>query len=100
MRGIGVHGALGAQATAELAMLAESCGYGSFWLNVVGREPDVIESVRLAVARTHDIEIGVGVFPLDLFPAEELGARLEASSLSMPAGGHWRGIRSGQNGRH
>jgi alkanesulfonate monooxygenase SsuD/methylene tetrahydromethanopterin reductase-like flavin-dependent oxidoreductase (luciferase family) len=84
MRGIGIQGALGAQATAELAMLAESCGYGSFWLNVVSREPDVIESVRLAVERTRNIEIGVGVFPLDLFPAEELGPRLAASNLSMP----------------
>ncbi|MFI4994605.1 MAG: hypothetical protein ACHQAQ_02320 [Hyphomicrobiales bacterium] len=83
-RGIGVDGAVGPKSVAELAALAESCGYGSFWLNVLGPRMDPIESLRLAVARTRTVEIGVGVFPLDQYPTADLGRRLAAIEMSMP----------------
>ena len=83
-RGIGIDGAVGPRAVAELAALAESRGYASFWLNVIGPRTDPIESLRLAIAGTGTIEIGVGVFPLDHYPAADLARRLAGAGLSMP----------------
>jgi alkanesulfonate monooxygenase SsuD/methylene tetrahydromethanopterin reductase-like flavin-dependent oxidoreductase (luciferase family) len=83
-RGIGIDGSVGPQAAADLAVLAESCGYGSFWINVGGRDVDSIESLRLALERTKTIEIGAGVFPLDAWPASGLAARFKADALNTP----------------
>ena len=81
-RGVGIDGSVGPQAVAELAALAESCGYGSFWINVGGREIDSVESLRLALERTKSIEIGAGVFPLDAWPAAGLAARFKTDGLN------------------
>jgi alkanesulfonate monooxygenase SsuD/methylene tetrahydromethanopterin reductase-like flavin-dependent oxidoreductase (luciferase family) len=83
-RGVGIEGSIGPAAVADLAALAESCGYGSFWINVVGREIDAIESLRRALGRTKTIAIGSGVFPLDAWPAAGLAARCRAESLNTP----------------
>jgi hypothetical protein len=80
-RGVGIDGSVGPQAVAELAALAESCGYGSFWINIGGREVDAVESLRQALDRTETIEIASGVFPLDAWPASGLAARLKAEAL-------------------
>lgn len=82
-RGVGVEGALGPSAVAELAQLAEACGYASFWLNVFGADADPVGGLREALGRTSRIEIGVGLFPLDRFPAAELAPRLSQIGLAM-----------------
>lgn len=79
-RGVGIEGAIGPQAVAEMAALAEELGYRSFWLNVFGKvEP--YECLKLALAHTKAIEIGVGLFPLDKHPADEIVARLRDSGI-------------------
>ena len=83
-RGVGIDGSIGPQAVAELAALAESRGYGSFWINIGGREVDAIESLRLALERTKTIEIASGVFPLDAWPAAGIASRLQAQAMNTP----------------
>lgn len=81
--GIGVEGSLGPGAVAELAVLAEACGYGSFWLNVFGSDVDPAAGLEQALQRTTRIEVGVGLFPLDRFPVAELAPRLAAIGPAM-----------------
>jgi alkanesulfonate monooxygenase SsuD/methylene tetrahydromethanopterin reductase-like flavin-dependent oxidoreductase (luciferase family) len=83
-RGVGIDGSIGPQAVAELAALAESRGYGSFWINVGGRDVDSIESLRLVLERTKTIEIAAGVFPLDAWPAAGIASRLQAQTMNTP----------------
>jgi alkanesulfonate monooxygenase SsuD/methylene tetrahydromethanopterin reductase-like flavin-dependent oxidoreductase (luciferase family) len=81
-RGIGIEGSIGPDAAAELAELAERRGYESFWINVVGAGVDPIGCLRQILARTSAIEIGVGLFPLDAYPAVSLAPRLAAIGTS------------------
>jgi len=82
--GVGVDGALGVQRVGELALLAERLGYNSFWFNVMGRSGDPIATLREALACTAEIEIGVGVLPLDAYPANEIAPQLTAAGASTP----------------
>ena len=82
--GIGIEGALAPQAVAELAALAERSRYGSFWLNVPWSKHQPIECLNQAIRSTKTIEIGVGVFPLDAYPAPLLAEELAAIGASMP----------------
>jgi alkanesulfonate monooxygenase SsuD/methylene tetrahydromethanopterin reductase-like flavin-dependent oxidoreductase (luciferase family) len=81
-RGVGIEGAVGPDAASDLAVLAESCGYGSFWINVVGAGVDPIGFLTHALERTRRIEIGVGLFPLDKYPAAELAPALRGSAVN------------------
>jgi alkanesulfonate monooxygenase SsuD/methylene tetrahydromethanopterin reductase-like flavin-dependent oxidoreductase (luciferase family) len=83
-RGVGIEGMVGADAAAELAALAESCGYGSFWINVVGPDIDPFRCMQRSLVRTRDIEIGMGLFPLDRYPAVDLARQLQAVEASNP----------------
>ncbi|HUP72780.1 MAG TPA: hypothetical protein VM282_07005 [Acidimicrobiales bacterium] len=74
--GIGVPGALGAEAIGLLATLAEHSGYQSFWFNCIAPHADPAALLDAALAGTHRIEIGVGVIPLDGYPAPTLAASL------------------------
>ena len=60
-RGVGVDGHLGPRAIADLAVLAEQCGYGSYWININERDQDVVSAFAQSAARTKSIEIGIGV---------------------------------------
>lgn len=84
VRGVGIEGAIGPERVAEFAALAESLGYGSFWLNVLGADVQPCEALRRAVERTSRIEIGVGVFPIDKYPADQIAARLRDAGVSKP----------------
>jgi alkanesulfonate monooxygenase SsuD/methylene tetrahydromethanopterin reductase-like flavin-dependent oxidoreductase (luciferase family) len=81
-RGVGIEGAVGPDAASDLAALAESCGYGSFWINVVGGGVDPVGFLNRALERTRRIEIGVGLFPLDKYPAAELAPALKGSGVN------------------
>lgn len=81
-RGVGVEGSLGAQAISELAALAETSGYGSFWFNVLGSGNEPVEALRRALAATRTIEIGIGVFPLDAYPAADIAPKLADAGIS------------------
>lgn len=100
-RGIGVEGALGPEAVGELAQLAEASGYGSFWLNVFGAGADPVGGLREALARTSRIEVGVGLFPLDRFPAakltqqlSEIGPTMSRAIVGLAAGQAKQGVVS------
>ena len=74
--GIAVEGRCGAHAVARLARLAELHGYASFWFNVT---PDVVDPVRTlagVLAATSELEVGVGVIPLDAHPVDRISAQL------------------------
>jgi len=83
-RGVGIEGIVGPDAAAELAQVAEGCGYRSFWINVLGANVDPIACLQRAVENTRDIEIGIGLFPLDKFSAAELAPRLQEIAASNP----------------
>lgn len=81
-RGVGIEGAVGPDAASDLAASAESCGYGSFWINVVGAGVDPVGFLKRSLERTRRIEIGVGLFPLDKYPAAELASALKESGVN------------------
>ncbi len=82
-RGVGVSGELGREAVADLAALAEDCGYDNFWINVNRRDQDPVGLVAAAAGRTK-FEIGVGVFPLDRYTPDEVAEDVAAAGLSDP----------------
>ena len=74
--GIGVPGALGADAIRALAGSAEQLGYRSFWFNCVAPHADPAALLEAALDDTERIDIGIGVIPLDGYAAPELAASL------------------------
>ncbi len=96
--GVGIEGRVGIAAATELVALAERLGYGSFWFNVMGKQPDPIEMLAAVVDATSTIEIGIGLFPLDAWPAAELAPRLRDIGASTPR--IVLGIASGQIREH
>src|SRR5688572_27097602 len=82
--GIGVPGALGPDAIGNLAALAEECSYQSFWFNCVAPHADPAALLDAALGRTDRIEVGVGVIPLDGYPAATLAARLHGGRADDP----------------
>lgn len=83
-RGIGIEAAMGPQAAGELAALAESLGYGSFWLNVLGANVEPFSVLQRCISMTSKIEIGIGVFPIDTFPAAAIAPKLQEMGASSP----------------
>lgn len=81
--GLTVEGRLGEALLTALARLAEDRGFGSFWFNVTGatREP---AALLAALARaTRVIDVGVGVVPLDRFPAASLTPALQHPDVDL-----------------
>jgi alkanesulfonate monooxygenase SsuD/methylene tetrahydromethanopterin reductase-like flavin-dependent oxidoreductase (luciferase family) len=81
-RGVGVEGSLGPDTVSDLAALAERLGYGSFWFNVFGPTVEPYACLARALQATREIDIGVGLFPLDRFPAADIAARLSALGVA------------------
>jgi alkanesulfonate monooxygenase SsuD/methylene tetrahydromethanopterin reductase-like flavin-dependent oxidoreductase (luciferase family) len=79
--GIGVNSRIGAGRVRELARLAESLGYSSFWFNAIGPEPDPVHLLEAVSRETNGILIGAGVVPLDVFPPLLLRARMLAAHV-------------------
>jgi alkanesulfonate monooxygenase SsuD/methylene tetrahydromethanopterin reductase-like flavin-dependent oxidoreductase (luciferase family) len=82
--GIGVPGALGGEAIASLATLAEQLGYRSFWFNCVAPHADPAALLEAAMSRTERIEIGTGVVPLNGYPSQALAAQLAGRGADDP----------------
>ena len=83
-RGVGVDGHLGPEAIADLAVLAEACGYDNFWINVNAREENAVRAFELSAKRTKAMEIAIGVFPLDRYTPEQIAQDVKAAGLSDP----------------
>ena len=82
--GVGVPGALGADAIGALAALAEQLGYLSFWFNCVAPDADPAALLDTAMGNTERIDVGIGVVPLDGYPAPALAAGLARSRADDP----------------
>jgi alkanesulfonate monooxygenase SsuD/methylene tetrahydromethanopterin reductase-like flavin-dependent oxidoreductase (luciferase family) len=66
----------------QCAREAERLGYGSFWLNHPGRT-DGVAGLVVAASATERIELGVGVVPLTVRPAEDVADGVRAAGLPL-----------------
>src|ERR687894_3021144 len=79
-RGFGVAGALPHDVIRVLAAAAEEAGYHTFWVNDTPHG-DGLASLRAAAEVTSQIQLGVGVIPLDRQPADLIARRVDELSL-------------------
>src|SRR5918997_881586 len=91
-RGFGVAGALPHEVIRALAPAAEAAGYHTFWVNDTPHG-DGLASLRAAAEVTSQIQLGVGVIPLDRQPADVIARRV--NELSLPQQRLVVGIGSG-----
>jgi len=116
--GFGASATLPMAAIASLAASCESLGYDSFWLNVAGalqgaRRPDSgvpegapewqavgaqhpVDMLAAAIDATSRMTIGIGLAPIDVFPAADLVAA--ARRRSWQTGRGILGIAAGASG--
>jgi alkanesulfonate monooxygenase SsuD/methylene tetrahydromethanopterin reductase-like flavin-dependent oxidoreductase (luciferase family) len=95
-RGFGITAAVGHDVVRELASEVEGLGYTSFWVNDMPGA-DGLASLGVALAVTSDIDLGVGVIPLDRRPAPAIAARV--NELGLPLHRVVLGVGSG-NAKH
>jgi len=79
-RGFGVAGALPHDIIRAIAAAAEAAGYHTFWVNDTPHG-DGLASLRAAAEVTAEIQLGVGVIPLDRQPAEVIAQRVDELGL-------------------
>src|SRR3712207_3276296 len=79
-RGFGVAGALPHDIIRAIAAAAEAAGYHTFWVNDTP-QGDGLASLRAATEVTAEIQLGVGVIPLDRQPAEVIAQRVDELGL-------------------
>ena len=79
-RGFGITAAVGHDVVRELAPEVERLGYTSFWVNDMPGA-DGLASLAVAVAVTSEIDLGVGVIPLDRRPAPTIAASVRGLGL-------------------
>src|SRR3954468_8635780 len=79
-RGFGVAGALPHDLIRTLASAAEASGYHTFWVNDTPNG-DGLAALRAAVEVTSQIQLGVGVIPLDRQPADVIAQRVDELGL-------------------
>ncbi len=91
-RGFGITAAVGHDVVRELAPEVERLGYTSFWVNDMPGV-DGLASLGVALAVTSEIDLGVGVIPLDRRPAATIAARV--SDLRLPLDRLVLGVGSG-----
>ena len=73
---IGLAGATPAPTVRAVAQAAEDAGLQALWLNETAGV-DALAGLADAAAVTQRLRLGVGVIPLDRFPAEAIAARVE-----------------------
>jgi alkanesulfonate monooxygenase SsuD/methylene tetrahydromethanopterin reductase-like flavin-dependent oxidoreductase (luciferase family) len=79
-RGFGVAGALPHDVIRALAPAAEAAGYHTFWVNDTPHG-DGLAALRAAASVTSEIQLGVGVIPLDRQPADVIASRVDELDL-------------------
>ncbi|MDF3040822.1 MAG: putative oxidoreductase [Thermomicrobiales bacterium] len=79
-RGFGVAGALPHDVIRALAPAAEAAGYHTFWVNDTPHG-DGLAALRVAAEVTSEIQLGVGVIPLDRQPADTIALRVDELDL-------------------
>jgi alkanesulfonate monooxygenase SsuD/methylene tetrahydromethanopterin reductase-like flavin-dependent oxidoreductase (luciferase family) len=81
-RGFGITAAVGHEVLSELAPEVERLGYTSFWVNDMPGA-DGLASLGVALAVTSQIDLGVGVIPLDRRPASTIAASVRELGLPL-----------------
>jgi hypothetical protein len=81
--GLTVEGRLGEALLTALARLAEDQGFGSFWFNVTGATHEPAALLAAVARATRVIDVGVGVVPLDRFPAASLTPALQHPDVDL-----------------
>ncbi|MDF3040776.1 MAG: putative oxidoreductase [Thermomicrobiales bacterium] len=79
-RGFGVAGALPHDIIRALASAAEAAGYHTFWVNDIPHG-DGLAALSVAASVTSEIQLGVGVIPLDRQPANVIASRVDELGL-------------------
>ena len=77
MRGFACSGTLAAAEIAATAREAEDLGYSCVWITVIRDVTDPVHVLDAALQATSTLEIGLGLVPLDAFPAWKLAPALE-----------------------
>jgi alkanesulfonate monooxygenase SsuD/methylene tetrahydromethanopterin reductase-like flavin-dependent oxidoreductase (luciferase family) len=85
-RGFGVAGALPHDVIRTLAAAAEAAGYHTFWVNDTPNG-DGLAALRAAVEVTSQIQLGVGVIPLDRQPADVIARRVDENMCALAGSG-------------
>ncbi len=76
MRGFACSGTLAAAEIAATAHEAEELGYRCVWITVIRDVTDPVQVLEAALEATTTLEVGLGLVPLDAFPAGQLAPRL------------------------
>ncbi len=79
-RGIALFAGTASEVVAETARLAEALGYSSFWLNHPG-STDGIARLAAAAEATSELELGIGVVPLQIRNAASVVEGVRAAGL-------------------
>jgi alkanesulfonate monooxygenase SsuD/methylene tetrahydromethanopterin reductase-like flavin-dependent oxidoreductase (luciferase family) len=94
-RGFACSGALSLEEIAETAADAEALGYACVWITVLRGVTNPVDVLESALRATAEIEIGLGLVPLDAFPAADLAGRLAdapaRATIGLGVGQHHRG---------
>lgn len=94
-RGFTCSGALALTEIAETAADAEALGYACIWITVLRGVTNPVDVLESALGATTGIEVGLGLVPLDAFPAAALAARLAGAParaiIGLGVGQHHRG---------
>jgi alkanesulfonate monooxygenase SsuD/methylene tetrahydromethanopterin reductase-like flavin-dependent oxidoreductase (luciferase family) len=91
-RGFGVAGAVPHDLISAIAAEAEKLGFDSFWVNDTPNG-DGLSALVAAAGSTSRIALGVGVLPVDRWPAATIATRVD--ELKLPQGRLFLGIGSG-----
>ena len=91
--GLGVTAGLDAAVTRELAARCADLGYGSLWSNDDPTAPG-LETLAHYSAGAPQLDLGVGVLPLDRYPPAQIAAEIDRRGLDPSK--LWIGIGSGR----
>jgi alkanesulfonate monooxygenase SsuD/methylene tetrahydromethanopterin reductase-like flavin-dependent oxidoreductase (luciferase family) len=92
-RGLGVTAGLGARLARDLAVRCEHLGYHSLWSNDEPASPGLETLAHFAAAGT-ELDLGVGVLPLDRYQPDLIVAEIDR--LGLDPAKLWIGVGSGQ----
>lgn len=79
--GYGITGGLAVETVRAIAPELERAGVDTLWVNQPGRHGDALGAMAAAAAETTTLRVAAGVIPVDLYPADEIVARVRALRL-------------------
>jgi alkanesulfonate monooxygenase SsuD/methylene tetrahydromethanopterin reductase-like flavin-dependent oxidoreductase (luciferase family) len=96
-RGFAISGLTEPERIRSLATAAERLGYDNFWITVRAGETDPVAVAAAALEATERVEVGLGLIPLDAFPAGPTARSIAALPMAervvvgLGVGGHVEG---------